>query len=147
MIEILFSRFVRSVTSERHSAGYIAHLQWFYRCKRQRTLRYAVWRQYSFARLQRENLLSLSVAMGQRVTTIVGMCFIVDVSSDVVDLPKETKTANKRRSFGCDGGWKSVRSKSRTSIKLAQPTATRIVFVAWPEFIIYIFRYKDWLWL
>lgn len=54
----------------------------------------------NFARLQQENLLLLSVAMGQQVTTIVGMCFIVNVSSDVVDLPKETGTANKRRSFG-----------------------------------------------
>lgn len=59
-------------------------------CNWQRTLH--------LARLRRENLLSLP---GQRVTTIVRMCFIV--SGDVVDLPEEIGAANKRSCCYCDG--------------------------------------------
>lgn len=66
-------------------------------CNWQRTLHFATRRQCSFVRLRRENLLSLA---GQRVTTIVRMCFIV--SGDVVDLPEEIGAANKRSSCYCD---------------------------------------------
>lgn len=84
----------------------------------QRTLHLATRRQCNLARLRRENLLSLP---GQRVTTIVRMCFIV--SGDVVDLPEEIGVANKRSSCYCDG-----RRQSELVVNRALSLYCRVVF-------------------